>query len=57
MTSVTVWLLIAISNASYNRGTANTLATFATAQSCEQTRARIPPESTILVCVQATIAR
>ena len=57
MTSVTVWLLIAISNASYNRGTANTLATFATAQSCEQTRARIPSESTIVVCVQSTVAR
>lgn len=56
MTTVTVWLLIAVSMGSYNRGTVTTVGQFVSAQDCEAVRKAIPNDATT-ICVQAKLAR
>lgn len=56
MTTVTVWLLIAVSMGYYNKGTVTTVGKFETAQDCEAVRRKIPDEATTL-CVQAKLVK
>lgn len=57
-TSVTLWLLLAISDGSYNRGTVTKVGQFATAKDCEAVRSAIlkaEKDNLKALCVQARL--
>lgn len=57
MTTVIVWLLIAVSTGTYNRGTVTVVGSFATVTDCQAVRKHIPGNNTDTACVQAKLLR
>lgn len=57
MIEITVWLLILVSDGSYNRGNATELAKFSSAVECQRVGVLIPGSrgNVIRKCIQATI--
>lgn len=54
MTTATIWLLLAVSTGIGNVGTTTVLARFASEQSCEATKARMPATNVVSAyCVKA----
>lgn len=59
MTIITLWLLLSVSDGSYNRGNALVVERFATAEQCEHVRKHLAKLGSghDTQCVQAQVAR
>lgn len=60
MTTITLWLLVSISDAAHNRGTAVVIGTFSTQQHCINVREpvkRLAGGSANAECIQATVVK
>ena len=59
MTAITLWLLIAVSDGSYNRGNVTVVERFTSAEQCEHVRKSIANVGSghEMRCVQAVVAR
>lgn len=60
MISIAVWLLIAVSDGAYNRGTTTTIAQLPTAEACDALKTNIEKQirrnRPDFICVAATVA-
>lgn len=57
MSTIVVWLLIAVSDASYNYGTTTVVSKHADQRSCEFVRDNIPSRMLHARCIQTTIVK
>lgn len=59
MSTITVWLLVAVSTGYYNHGSVSTVAEFPTAAACEHVRKSIPNvgQTVAARCIQATVVK
>jgi hypothetical protein len=57
MTTISVWLLIAVSAGIYNQGTVASLERFPTREACVATMNSIDSGSTRFYCVPATVVK